>query len=274
MNEEYELILQCYRSGQMSEAQWQKHLDDKDFKSWHYLNVVSFGSPDSHTVKEQDELKSIYAAARSAGWCFVRHADGIVRMEKMNTWTAQSADGQAQQVANADPVYQASYRGGYWQDCSRERYEYLHSPECSAPDDWKLRELFTAPVTAQPDPAMSIGISTKNMPAHIVQSIDEATDELAQDLDFLRGLTGHRNALIQGLAKALVSRHTDPAMAGDDLSDDVVLRCIRNSFDEAGRESINGENLIEVLSNSAWLIQARALLNIKRVQPASKEDAK
>lgn len=43
MNEEYELILQCYRSGQMSEEQWQAHLDDKDFKSWHYLNVNGLG---------------------------------------------------------------------------------------------------------------------------------------------------------------------------------------------------------------------------------------
>jgi len=31
---ENELILACYRSGQMSERQWQEHLEDKQFAAW------------------------------------------------------------------------------------------------------------------------------------------------------------------------------------------------------------------------------------------------
>lgn len=29
-----ELLLACYRSGQMSERQWQAHLEDKAFREW------------------------------------------------------------------------------------------------------------------------------------------------------------------------------------------------------------------------------------------------
>lgn len=31
---EYEKLLACYRSGQMSEAQWQEHLKDVAFARW------------------------------------------------------------------------------------------------------------------------------------------------------------------------------------------------------------------------------------------------
>lgn len=34
MTHNYELLLQCYRSGQMSEAQWNEHLKDEVFKAW------------------------------------------------------------------------------------------------------------------------------------------------------------------------------------------------------------------------------------------------
>jgi hypothetical protein len=30
----YNLLLQCYLSGQMSEAKWQSHLQDKVFAAW------------------------------------------------------------------------------------------------------------------------------------------------------------------------------------------------------------------------------------------------
>lgn len=30
----YQLLLECYLSGQMSEAQWQQHLQDKVFAVW------------------------------------------------------------------------------------------------------------------------------------------------------------------------------------------------------------------------------------------------
>lgn len=30
----YELIINCYKSGQISEKQWQKHLEDEVFRKW------------------------------------------------------------------------------------------------------------------------------------------------------------------------------------------------------------------------------------------------
>mgnify|MGYP001377233792 CR=1 FL=1 len=31
---EFELLLACYSSGQISERQWQAHLEDKAFREW------------------------------------------------------------------------------------------------------------------------------------------------------------------------------------------------------------------------------------------------
>lgn len=46
-------------------------------------------------------------------------------------------------------VYQASYKDGFWQDCSRERYEYLKAPKISSSVDWTSRILYTAPQPTQ-----------------------------------------------------------------------------------------------------------------------------
>lgn len=34
MNTSYELLLDCYKSGQITEQQWQSHLKDEVFKAW------------------------------------------------------------------------------------------------------------------------------------------------------------------------------------------------------------------------------------------------
>jgi hypothetical protein len=34
MTARYDLILACYRSGQMTEQQWQEHLKDEHFAAW------------------------------------------------------------------------------------------------------------------------------------------------------------------------------------------------------------------------------------------------
>ena len=34
MMTDYELLLMCYRSGQISAAQWEAHLQDLDFRDW------------------------------------------------------------------------------------------------------------------------------------------------------------------------------------------------------------------------------------------------
>lgn len=51
----------------------------------------------------------------------------------------------AQAVVGGKQVYQASYKGGFWQDSSRERHEYLKTPGRSLATDWELRVLYTAP---------------------------------------------------------------------------------------------------------------------------------
>ena len=55
----------------------------------------------------------------------------------------------AQAVVGGQPVYQASYKGGFWQDSSRERHEYLKTPEGSLATDWELRVLYTTPQPTQ-----------------------------------------------------------------------------------------------------------------------------
>ena len=46
-------------------------------------------------------------------------------------------------------VYQASHKDGFWQDCSRERYEYLKALKISSSVDWTLRILYTTPQPTQ-----------------------------------------------------------------------------------------------------------------------------
>ncbi len=46
-------------------------------------------------------------------------------------------------------VYQASHKDGFWQDCSRERYEYLKAPKISSSVDWTSRILYTTPQPTQ-----------------------------------------------------------------------------------------------------------------------------
>ena len=61
--------------------------------------------------------------------CFARAA--------LRSWGQPSGAGEV--------VYQASYKDGFWQDCSRERYEYLKAPKISSSVDWTSRILYTAP---------------------------------------------------------------------------------------------------------------------------------
>ena len=57
--------------------------------------------------------------------------------------------GRASLSANAgEPVYQARYQKGFWQDSSRERCEYLQNPENTCAEDWETRILYTRPPTS------------------------------------------------------------------------------------------------------------------------------
>jgi hypothetical protein len=69
----------------------------------------------------------------------------------MATASAQGfRDGVASVAANArEPVYQARYQKWFWQDSSRECYEYLQNPENTCAEDWETRILYTHPPTAQ-----------------------------------------------------------------------------------------------------------------------------
>ena len=68
----------------------------------------------------------------------------------MATAAAQGfRDGVASLSANAgEPVYQARYQKGFWQDSSRERCEYLQHPEITCAEDWETRILYTRPPTS------------------------------------------------------------------------------------------------------------------------------
>lgn len=69
----------------------------------------------------------------------------------MATASAQGfRDGVASISANAEsePVYQARYQKGFWQDSSRERCEYLQNPENTCAEDWETRILYTRPPTS------------------------------------------------------------------------------------------------------------------------------
>ena len=68
----------------------------------------------------------------------------------MATASAQGfRDGVAFLSANAgEPVYQARHQKGFWQDSSRERYEYLQNPENTCAKDWETRILYTRPPTS------------------------------------------------------------------------------------------------------------------------------
>ena len=48
----------------------------------------------------------------------------------------------------SEPVYQARYQKGFWQDSSRERCEYLQNPENTCAEDWETRILYTRPPTS------------------------------------------------------------------------------------------------------------------------------
>ena len=56
-------------------------------------------------------------------------------------------DGAASLAASvgSELVYQARYQKGFWQDSSRERYEYLQNPENTCAEDWETRILYTHP---------------------------------------------------------------------------------------------------------------------------------
>lgn len=39
MEHEYDLLVACYKSGQIPESAWQEHLLDEDFKKYYYAQI-------------------------------------------------------------------------------------------------------------------------------------------------------------------------------------------------------------------------------------------
>ena len=69
------------------------------------------------------------------------HPDPIATMRAaLRSWGQPSGAGEV--------VYQASHKDGFWQDCSRERCEYLQNPENTCAEDWETRILYTRPPTS------------------------------------------------------------------------------------------------------------------------------
>ena len=100
----------------------------------------------------QSASSAVLKAIRKANMQLVRTGDDASAFSMQATlvrmWVRQAMRdaiarwGQPSGVG--EPVYQASYKGGFWQDCSRERYEYLlKAPTISSSVDWTLRILYT-----------------------------------------------------------------------------------------------------------------------------------
>ena len=63
-----------------------------------------------------------------------------------NAWIAWQARASLAASSGSEPVYQARYRKGFWQDSSRKRFEYLQSPVITSAEDWETRILYTHPL--------------------------------------------------------------------------------------------------------------------------------
>lgn len=96
------------------------------------------------------------------------------------------------------------------------------SPKCEEAALFVLDALNSAWAAQQA--ADKVDLQRITLPKDLAQNVDDATDELMDDLKFVEGLTKHRDALVKGLAKALLkSMQPDPAMAGDALSDEELM---------------------------------------------------
>ena len=87
----------------------------------------------------------------------------------------------AQAVVGGKPVYQARYKGGFWQDSSRERHEYLKTPEGSLATDWELRVLYTAPQPVEREPLTNAqrekiieAVDWYNFPQDVIDAVERA----------------------------------------------------------------------------------------------------
>ena len=99
-------------------------------------------------------------------WYSLDETESETEIELVRAGTAGKVGQPAQAVVGGKPVYQASYKGGFWQDSSRERHEYLKTPEGSLATDWELRVLYTAPQpVAEPAPSAT---------AHVGDSLFES----------------------------------------------------------------------------------------------------
>ncbi|WP_343735296.1 hypothetical protein [Acidovorax sp.] len=94
---------------------------------------------DKTDSKEREALRTI------AEWPITK-AGQFDAMDAVNmAQIAREALASLAASAGSEPVYQARYRNGFWQDSSRERFEYLQSPEITSAEDWETRILYTHP---------------------------------------------------------------------------------------------------------------------------------
>ena len=156
-----------------------------------------------------EELRQAHAYNNSEGWenetdAKAAYDDHLAAAQALEDWEAAVGAGGVSgplmgiasiSVNAREPVYQARYQKGFWQDSSRERYEYLQNPENTCAEDWETRILYTHPPTAQaggwtklpgqlPEPGMPVLLDIgKKYPIramwaakHTVQAADDDTD--------------------------------------------------------------------------------------------------
>ena len=119
-------------------------LTERGAKAWTGVDAQGLRGGGADMSKERD--------------AFIRwHMDYLLTDEMLaaHVWDSQHRIAAAWQAraslsanAGSEPVYQARYQKGFWQDSSRERCEYLQNPENTCAEDWETRILYTRPPTS------------------------------------------------------------------------------------------------------------------------------
>lgn len=105
--DQYQHLLDCYRSGQIEESAWQEHLQDKGFREW----VEGQGKPKKkrkfqrHTLRDPRKVRE--GEEIGGGWWVFRRGDGTGRV-RVPMWpyehsSRDDAAAQATRLAMKNP---------------------------------------------------------------------------------------------------------------------------------------------------------------------------
>ena len=141
---------------------------------------------------EPDERAKIMFTAREWERAFSKEREWTAPAQPVEGAANVAKPAESEHVAGdvskngaGEVVYQASYQDGFWQDCSRERYEYLmKAPKISSLADWTLRILYTTPQPTQSVPPAG----REPLTAAQVSDLLESAGYWSRDPDFINGI--------------------------------------------------------------------------------------